>query len=73
MRQTIVSQLPDYIGPRRFNCMKKLPRNANDKFDRRAMLRMPESQVMMMFTGFRSHRLTLKEQRDGSFKVTLRR
>jgi acyl-coenzyme A synthetase/AMP-(fatty) acid ligase len=42
LREIIASRLPDYMVPRRFNCMSKLPRNANHKFDRKAMLRMLE-------------------------------
>ena len=42
LRDTIASRLPDYMIPRRFNCMNRLPRNVNDKFDRIAMLRMLE-------------------------------
>jgi amino acid adenylation domain-containing protein len=42
VRDAIASRLPDYMVPKRFNCMSRLPRNVNDKFDRRAMLRMLE-------------------------------
>jgi non-ribosomal peptide synthetase component F len=42
LRDTIASQLPGYMVPRRFNYMSRLPRNVNDKFDRMAMLRMLE-------------------------------
>jgi amino acid adenylation domain-containing protein len=34
----IASRLPDYMAPRRLRFMRRLPRNANDKFDRNAML-----------------------------------
>jgi amino acid adenylation domain-containing protein len=43
LRDTIASRLPDYMVPRRFNCMSRLPRNVNDKFDRMAMLRLLEA------------------------------
>src|SRR5215469_6933353 len=36
----IASRLPDYMVPRRWHVMSRLPRNANGKFDRDAMLTM---------------------------------
>jgi non-ribosomal peptide synthetase component F len=40
LRSTIASRLPNYMVPRRLHFMSSLPRNANNKFDRAAMLRM---------------------------------
>jgi amino acid adenylation domain-containing protein len=39
-RDLITSRLPDYMVPRRLHVMSRLPRNANGKFDRNAMLTM---------------------------------
>lgn len=39
LRNAVASVLPEYMVPRRFHCMDKLPRNVNDKFDRKAMLK----------------------------------
>ena len=39
-RDLIASRLPDYMVPRRLHVMNRLPRNANGKFDRNAMLTM---------------------------------
>ncbi len=38
IRNMVALALPDYMVPKRFHCMDKLPRNVNDKFDRKAML-----------------------------------
>jgi len=38
LRSAVASALPEYMVPRRFHCMARLPRNVNDKFDRKAML-----------------------------------
>jgi len=38
LRNAVASALPEYMVPRRFHCMDRLPRNVNDKFDRKAML-----------------------------------
>jgi len=38
LRKTIATALPEYMVPRRFHPMCALPRNANGKFDRKAML-----------------------------------
>ncbi len=35
----IASRLPDYMAPRRLHFMSRLPRNANDKFDRNALMK----------------------------------
>ncbi len=42
LRSAVASALPDYMVPRRFHCMEKLPRNVNDKFDRKAMMKLLE-------------------------------
>jgi acyl-coenzyme A synthetase/AMP-(fatty) acid ligase len=34
------SALPEYMVPRRFHFLSALPRNANNKFDRKAMLKL---------------------------------
>jgi amino acid adenylation domain-containing protein len=39
LRNAVASALPEYMVPRRFHCMDRLPRNVNDKFDRKAMLK----------------------------------
>jgi amino acid adenylation domain-containing protein len=38
LHTAVASALPEYMVPRRFHFMDKLPRNMNDKFDRKAML-----------------------------------
>jgi amino acid adenylation domain-containing protein len=40
VRSAVASQLPDYMVPRRFHVMGRLPRGANDKLDRKAILQM---------------------------------
>jgi amino acid adenylation domain-containing protein len=40
LRNTVATALPEYMVPRRFHSMSALPRNANGKFDRKAMLRL---------------------------------
>jgi amino acid adenylation domain-containing protein len=42
LRNAIASELPDYMVPRRIHFMGRLPRNANDKLDRKAMRKMLE-------------------------------
>ncbi|MCS6316215.1 MAG: amino acid adenylation domain-containing protein [Nitrospira sp.] len=42
LRSAVAAVLPEYMVPRRFHCMDRLPRNVNDKFDRKAMLRLLE-------------------------------
>jgi len=37
LREGVASQLPDYMLPKRFHFLERLPRNVNDKFDRSAM------------------------------------
>ncbi len=39
LRNALAFALPEYMVPRRFHCMDRLPRNVNDKFDRKAMLK----------------------------------
>jgi amino acid adenylation domain-containing protein len=38
LHNAAATALPDYMVPKRFHCMSRLPRNANGKFDRKAML-----------------------------------
>jgi acyl-coenzyme A synthetase/AMP-(fatty) acid ligase len=40
LRRNLAVGLPDYMVPRRFHVLESLPRNANNKFDRKAMLKM---------------------------------
>jgi acyl-coenzyme A synthetase/AMP-(fatty) acid ligase len=42
LHNSVVFRLPDYMVPKRYHFMRKLPRNVNEKFDRKAMLRMLE-------------------------------
>jgi amino acid adenylation domain-containing protein len=42
LRYGVAAALPDYMVPKRFHCMPRLPRNANDKFDRKAMMKLLE-------------------------------
>jgi amino acid adenylation domain-containing protein len=42
LRNTVASALPEYMVPRRFHCMDRIPRNLNDKFDRNAVLKLLE-------------------------------
>jgi amino acid adenylation domain-containing protein len=37
LRSAVASQLPDYMVPRRWHVRSRLPRNANGKFDRKAL------------------------------------
>lgn len=37
LRKTLATRLPDYMVPRRFHFFDRLPRNVNDKFDRKAV------------------------------------
>jgi acyl-coenzyme A synthetase/AMP-(fatty) acid ligase len=39
LREAAAAALPEYMVPRRFHYMDRLPRNVNDKFDRKAMLK----------------------------------
>lgn len=43
LRNAVAGLLPEYMVPRRFHCMDRLPRNVNDKFDRKAMLTLLEN------------------------------
>lgn len=38
----VASALPEFMVPRRFHYMRRLPRNVNDKFDRKALLKLLE-------------------------------
>lgn len=40
IRAMVASALPEYMVPRRFHFLSALPRNANNKFDRKAMLKL---------------------------------
>jgi non-ribosomal peptide synthetase component F len=42
LRSAVGAALPEYMVPKRFHCMNRLPRNVNDKFDRKAMLKLLE-------------------------------
>jgi len=42
LRSKVASELPDYMVPRRFNFMVRLPRNVNNKFDRNAVIKLLE-------------------------------
>lgn len=42
LRNELVVRLPDYMVPRRFHVLDNLPRNANGKYDRGAMVKMLE-------------------------------
>lgn len=42
LRSIVASELPDYMVPKRFHFMDRLPRNVNNKFDRKAMLKLLE-------------------------------
>jgi amino acid adenylation domain-containing protein len=42
LRRTVAAELPEYMVPRRFHFMERLPKNANNKYDRKAMQKMLE-------------------------------
>jgi amino acid adenylation domain-containing protein len=42
LREAIRAALPEYMVPKRFHCSKRLPRNVNNKFDRKAMVELLE-------------------------------
>ena len=42
LKTGVASALPDYMVPRRIHFMDRLPRNVNNKFDRRAMTKLLE-------------------------------
>jgi amino acid adenylation domain-containing protein len=42
LRNAVARELPEYMVPRRFHFMSKLPHNANKKFDRQALLQLLE-------------------------------
>jgi non-ribosomal peptide synthetase component F len=45
LRKSASSVLPEYMVPRGFHFMSRLPRNVNDKFDRKAILKLLEQGV----------------------------
>ncbi len=45
LRGAVGAALPEYMVPKRFHCMNRLPRNVNNKFDRKAMLKLLEEGV----------------------------
>jgi amino acid adenylation domain-containing protein len=42
LRSEVAKDLPEYMVPRRFHFMDRLPRNANNKYDRKAMQKLLE-------------------------------
>jgi acyl-coenzyme A synthetase/AMP-(fatty) acid ligase len=42
LRGAVAKDLPEYMVPRRFHFMDRLPRNANNKYDRKAMQKLLE-------------------------------
>src|ERR1700693_2396812 len=42
LRSAVAKDLPEYMVPRRFHFMGRLPRNANNKYDRKAMQKLLE-------------------------------
>jgi amino acid adenylation domain-containing protein len=42
LRGAVAMELPEYMVPRRFHFMERLPRNANNKYDRKAMQKLLE-------------------------------
>jgi non-ribosomal peptide synthetase component F len=42
LRAAVAAELPEYMVPRRFHFMERLPRNANNKYDRNAMRKLLE-------------------------------
>jgi non-ribosomal peptide synthetase component F len=42
IREVVVSELPEYMVPSRYHLMSRLPRNVNNKFDRKAMVKLLE-------------------------------
>jgi|SRR5579871_2943849 len=45
LRAAVAALLPEYMVPRRFHCMAQLPRNVNNKFDRKAMMKLLEEGI----------------------------
>jgi amino acid adenylation domain-containing protein len=45
LRSIVASGLPNYMVPRRFHFMGKLPRNVNNKFDRKAVIKLLEESL----------------------------
>jgi len=45
LRNAVASKLPDYMVPRRFHFLPELPRNVNNKFDRKAISELLEQSV----------------------------
>jgi amino acid adenylation domain-containing protein len=42
LRKAVAAELPEYMVPRRFHFMERLPKNANNKYDRKAMQKLLE-------------------------------
>jgi acyl-coenzyme A synthetase/AMP-(fatty) acid ligase len=42
LKNAAAAKLPDYMVPRRFHFLPELPRNVNNKFDRKAILQLLE-------------------------------
>ena len=42
LRSAVIKELPEYMVPHRFHFMDRLPRNANNKYDRKAMQKLLE-------------------------------
>jgi acyl-coenzyme A synthetase/AMP-(fatty) acid ligase len=42
LREEVARRLPEYMVPRRFHFLDRLPQNANSKFDRNAMVKLLE-------------------------------
>jgi amino acid adenylation domain-containing protein len=45
LRRIATAKLPDYMVPRKFHFIDRLPRNVNNKFDRKAMIKLLEEGI----------------------------